>query len=138
MKTKQIPEIQDLAEKHARRRQEKLDADAPAQAQPRVTQSDIDKSLAEKQAQHSPLPWHISHYIGERDQPTIVDQRGDLIARTSCCHQEKANAAFIVRACNNAQRLADACRAAREANNCTPDVDKILNEALAQWEKEAK
>jgi hypothetical protein len=43
-----------------------------------------------------------------------------------------ANAAFIVRACNNAERLAEALKRIETAHHT--EIRRIAREALAQWE----
>lgn len=138
-------------------------ADAPAQAQPRVTQSDIDKSLAGKQAQHSPLPWEhnrtqpFTNYKGEHetghacaiysgDAPICTTNFSVGKYKAVDSDTQDANAAFIVRACNNVQRLADDMREIRDMakNRSRVNMQNGVSLAafaacsLAQWEGGAK
>jgi len=69
------------------------------------------------QAQHSPLPWMVgkSYHTSNR---AVLCKHGEMIAMIYTlanhkCTEEKddANAAFIVRAVNNVELLAEACKA---------------------------
>jgi len=104
------------------------------------------KPHAQRQATHSPLPWHVCT-LGETPFHTsnIVTNDGHPICNVqSYPHATtgKADAAFIVRACNNAERLAEALRDIRNAYQQMFDVmpvawqtyDHIAESALAQWE----
>lgn len=103
------------------------------------------RKAAPAQAQHSPLPWKsVEDQVGIIIEPqanrgasyvAIIDNRGCRDQGT-----REANAAFIVRACNNAQRLADALKL--HLSNGGPLSDPLsrkqandkAREALAQWE----
>ncbi len=92
------------------------------------------------QAQHSPLPWNQDPtgdvgwwLIGTSDRPiaTVENSDNDEV--------EQANAEFIVRACNNAQRLADSLKEMMHAYGIglmpSKAVGDRAREALKQWEQ---
>jgi hypothetical protein len=98
---------------------------------------------APAQAQHSPLPW--TYFVGNANGRGLIriEQEGTGVHVASMPRGavSEANADYIVRACNNAQRLADAL-----ANLARPltqgwkvsDMDvriREANEALAEWNK---
>lgn len=139
-----------MQEAHARKTADNFNASAPAQAQPKKQQFDFKADLTKEapagksfkdaaQAQHSPLPWHLSGYHSFK---VVARSRGDA---TICdctnpvfqdLREQEENARLIVRACNNAQRLADALELClvflpTEATSC----ESKAREALAEWSK---
>lgn len=105
---------------------------------------------APAQAQHSPLPWKIDEAY---DLPLAIIEDtengyGVCELEFGDTEQAKANARLIVRACNNAQRLAEALTflircsergldqsATHEGlTNCKEIAD--AREALAEWSKQ--
>lgn len=73
------------------------------------------ESFADKPAQHSPLPWRLAQddatiLCGDKDDPEIVASTCVNDPTATAIDTQDENAAYIVRACNNAQRLADALK----------------------------
>ncbi len=70
--------------------------------------------------QHTPTPWHVDNtgvVVGSRAPNGSTDLIADL--HTSAMPSEaRANAAFIVKACNNHQALVEALRRCREGLVC--------------------
>lgn len=70
--------------------------------------------------QHTPLPWgyDLNHTIGRHEngewEESVVQLPVGTHKRRPTA-QEKADCLFIVRACNNHERLVDALKLAREA-----------------------
>lgn len=122
-----------------RRRRRKA---APAQAQPRVTQSDIDRSLAEKQAQHSPLPKLQADECPDANgfvtlRPFDGSPNGDTIEQPIATVYDSGHASFIVRACNEYgkhadwQKVAIRLKAALDLTNSQRDEAKHNAQRLA-------
>jgi hypothetical protein len=105
----------------------------------------VEKIGAQRQATHSPLPWES---IGNGTQ--IIKRDGYMKGSDmTICHvppmldeSENPDAAYIVRACNNAERLADDMReirdmaAKRSRVNMQNGVslEAFARCSLAQWE----
>lgn len=101
-------------------------------------------------ASHSPLPWALE---GAMKITSGIRYTANCFVgseRAAELEESKANADYIVRACNNAQRLADALNDAlpwlAKANgssvfeNCALPLggvkaEKRMREALAEWNK---
>ena len=89
------------------------------------------------QPTHSPLPWL---YFEDRNGSDLMDIDGNHIARIENTEHAnpEANAAYIVRACNNAERLAEALQGWQDWADGKRSWPKLeTNEALKSW-KDAK
>jgi hypothetical protein len=124
------------------------------------TNNQTELNSAQRQATHSPLPWHVCT-LGEVPFHTsnIVTNDGHLVCNVqSFPHRTtgKADAELIVRACNNVEVLAEALKECRmaltldytgvtKAKKALCDLSAAASQAhnkavlaLAQWEKIAR
>lgn len=95
-------------------------------------------------AKHTPLPWKIS--IADRETVTAesgsdaTSGRGTVCTSPTCrikpyydSETRRANAEFIIRACNSHYELVKACEAAKHAMNAMPrEYRHFIHHAIEQ------
>ena len=71
---------------------------------------------------HSPLPWHVFHGVERVTVDTADNTEIARVFQVVGVGNRAANAAFIVRACNNYDALVNACKMAEAALASCYDV----------------
>lgn len=73
-------------------------------------------------ADHSPLPFHVEVTRYPMIAGVIVAENGDYVAKVVDHQNWRANAAYLVRACNSFDDLVAACRAVLDAKEYDGDI----------------
>lgn len=107
--------------------------DPPKQAQTVKQYAKTVDAQCAKQAQRTPGPWHLGLKQAEQ---IIYDSHGWAICNCTVYHghesaEPKANAAFIVRACNSHDDLLAAIKAVIALDSCTIAMQRSDPRAVA-------
>lgn len=86
------------------------------------------------ETKHTPLPWHIKDQNVGGDKYHYIQQKGKFIGFVMGI-TDKADAEFIVRACNSHYELLEAAKAALgDGSDLRPHVLEKLKKAISKAE----